>query len=228
MNAQIIHNCDLSSTCRSDGECWCWRGIIGIGQRYKWGQARLRTGHQGLLNLPISNARRGFLRHGWWCLHTVQSADKFNVAQFTAKTKHTRISMRKLLFADDNALVSHTSEEMHKIVDAFSDASKKFGLKFIITKTDVLYQTISTRTREEDIMVDGNKLKYVLEFTYLSADYARDSGTTTLSPCGLKARHTVNRAGLPPIRNRGLHSVLATGEKEVCLHDAPSAFMRII
>ena len=60
-------------------------------------------------------------------------------------------------------------------------------------------------------MVDGNKLKSVLEFTYLgstiscngciddeiqrrrprlvhlSADYPRDSGTTTMCPCGLKA-----------------------------------------
>ena len=79
--------------------------------------------------------------------------------------------------------------------------------------TDVLYQPNSTRTREEDIMVDGNKLNSVLEFTYigstisskgciddeirrprlvhLSADYARDSGTTTIYPRGLKASYTV-------------------------------------
>ena len=69
--------------------------------------------------------------------------------------------MRELLFADD-------SEEMQKIVDAFSDASKKFGLK-INKKTEVLYQPNSTRTREEDIMVDGNKPNSVLEFTYLGS-----------------------------------------------------------
>ena len=64
-------------------------------------------------------------------------------------------------------------------------------------------------------MVNGNKLNSVLEFTYIgstissdgciddeiqrrmakasaiSADYARDSGTTTMCPCGLKARYTV-------------------------------------
>ena len=140
-----------------------------------------------------------------------QSADLFNVAHFRAKTKTTRILMRELLFADDSALVAHSAEEMQKIVDAFSDASKKFGLKINIKKTEVLYQSNSTRTREEDIMVDGNKLNYVLEFTYLvmdalmtkyrggwprlvhlSADYARDSGTTTMCPCGLKARYNVH------------------------------------
>ena len=42
--------------------------------------------------------------------------------------------MRALLFADDSALVAHSAEEMQKIVDAFSDASKKFGLKINIKK----------------------------------------------------------------------------------------------
>ena len=50
-------------------------------------------------------------------------------------------------------------------MDAFSDASKKFGLKINIKKSEVLYQTNATTTQEEDIMVDGNKLNYVLEFT---------------------------------------------------------------
>ena len=42
----------------------------------------------------------------------------------------------------------------------------RFGLKINIKKTEVLYQPNSTRTREAVIMVDGNKLNSVLEFTY--------------------------------------------------------------
>ena len=103
-----------------------------------------------------------------------QSADLFNVAHFRAKTKTTRILMRELLFADDSALVAHSAEEMQKIVDAFSNASKKFGLKINIKKTEVLYQPNSTRTREEDIMVDGNKLNSVMEFTYLGSTISSD------------------------------------------------------
>ena len=77
--------------------------------------------------------------------------------------------MRELLFAEDSALVAHSAEEMQKVVDGFSDASKKFGLKTNIKKTEVLYQPNSTRTREEDIMVDGNNLNSALEFTYLGS-----------------------------------------------------------
>ena len=103
-----------------------------------------------------------------------QSADLFNIAHFRAKPKTTRILMGELLFADDSALVAHSAEEIQKIVDAFSNASKKFGLKINIKKTEVLYQPNSTRTREEDIMVDGNKLNSVLEFTYLGNTISSD------------------------------------------------------
>ena len=75
--------------------------------------------------------------------------------------------MRELLFADDSALIAHSAEAMQNIVGVFSDVSKKFGLKINIKKTELLYQPNSTRTREEDIMGDGNKLNFVLEFTYL-------------------------------------------------------------
>ena len=54
--------------------------------------------------------------------------------------------MRELPFADDNELVAHSAEEMQKM-DAFSDASKNFGLKINIKKTEGLYQPSSTRTR---------------------------------------------------------------------------------
>ena len=75
--------------------------------------------------------------------------------------------MTELLFADDSALVAHSAEEMQNIVDVFSNASQNFILKIKIEKTEVLYQPYSTRTREEDIMVDRHKLHSVMEFTYL-------------------------------------------------------------
>ena len=46
----------------------------------------------------------------------IQSADQPNVAQSKGKTKTTRILTRERLFADNNALVAHSAEEMQKIV----------------------------------------------------------------------------------------------------------------
>ena len=66
---------------------------------------------------------------------------------------------------------------MQKIVDAFSDASMKIGLNINTKKTEVLYQPNSTRTREEIIMVDENKLKSVTEFTYLGSTISNNECT---------------------------------------------------
>ena len=86
----------------------------------------------------------------------------YSTSHTSERRPKTRILMRELLFADDSALVAHSAEEIQNIVYAFSDASKKFVLKINIKKTEVLYQPNSTRTREEDIMVDGNKLNSVI------------------------------------------------------------------
>ena len=69
--------------------------------------------------------------------------------------------MRELLFADDSALVDHSAGEMQKLLDAFSEASKRFGLKINIKNTEVLYQPNSRRNVGEDIILDGNKLNSV-------------------------------------------------------------------
>ena len=61
-------------------------------------------------------------------VHLKSTSHHYNVAHFRAKTKSTRILMRELLFADDSAVVAHSAEEMQKIVDAFSDTTKTFGL----------------------------------------------------------------------------------------------------
>ena len=71
-----------------------------------------------------------------------QNADLFTVAHFRAKTKTTNILERELLFADDGALIAHSAEEIQRIVEAFANASSKFGLKINKEKTEV----ISNRT----------------------------------------------------------------------------------
>ena len=51
-----------------------------------------------------------------------------------------------------------------------------------------------------------------LRLVHRLADYVRDSGTTTMCPCWIKARHAM-RALHPPIWSRGLDSVQTTREK---------------
>ena len=170
-----------------------------------------------------------------------QSADPFNVAHFRAKTKTTRILMRELLFADDSALVAHSTEEMQKIVDGFSDASKKFGLKTNIKKTEVLCTTPTLQEPERRIswlmetgwtlfwnsptsealyqVKDALTLKYRggwPRLVHLSADYARGSGTTTMCPCGLNARYIVQSC-CPPSYTEPRHGQCTDDRWKSCM-----------
>ena len=94
-------------------------------------------------------------------IQSCQNADLFTVAHFRAKTKNTNILVRELLFADDSALIAHSAEEIQRIFDAFANASSKFGLKINIKKTEVMFQTNSTMTMEENINVDETTLNHV-------------------------------------------------------------------
>ena len=63
----------------------------------------------------------------------------FTVAHFRAKAKTTNILVRELFFfADDRGLIAYSAEEIQRIVDAFTNASSKFGLKINIkNRSDV-------------------------------------------------------------------------------------------
>ena len=95
----------------------------------------MRTGSHAFLYISVSNAWRGIQKHGdGMYIQSRQNADLLTVAHFRAKTKTTNILVRELLFADDSALIAHSTEEIQRIVDAFTNASSKFGLKINIKK----------------------------------------------------------------------------------------------
>ena len=58
----------------------------------------------------------------------------FNFRRFSARTKITEFLIRDLLCADDCALSTHSLEDIQAIVDSFSDAAKKFGLRISIKR----------------------------------------------------------------------------------------------
>ena len=65
-------------------------------------------------------------------------------------------------------------------------------------------------------------MKYIDErpkLVHLSANYTRDSGTTTM-----RVKGKIYRAVHPTIGTGGLDSEQTTGEKAACLHDSTSAF----
>ena len=64
----------------------------------------------------------------------------FNLARLRAKTKVRKDLIRDMMFADQAAVATHTQEELHSLMDCFSQACKDFGLTISLKKTNVLGQ----------------------------------------------------------------------------------------
>ena len=99
-------------------------------------------------------------------LRTRSDGKLFNLARLRAKTLTRRVLIRELLFADDAALASHTEEGLQRLVDAFAEACKEFGLTISLKKTQILTQNA---TCLPTITIDGHILDLVQNFTYLGS-----------------------------------------------------------
>ena len=63
----------------------------------------------------------------------------FDLRRLTAKTKSLQTLLQEVLFADDCALVAHAEQDLQRMLDNFSEASKLFGLTISLGKTQVLH-----------------------------------------------------------------------------------------
>ena len=82
-----------------------------------------------------------------WSLHTVPTALIYSTSHTSERTPRLLAYRRERCHSPMSALIAHSAEEMQKIVDVFSDASKKFGLKINIKKIEVLYPTLQKPKR---------------------------------------------------------------------------------
>ena len=94
----------------------------------------------------------------------------FELKRFKYKSKCTIKAIRDLLYADDCDLVSHTEEDMQKILDLFSKACSDLGLTISLDKTMAMFSPPPGLPYiEPNLFVYGKRLKVVLEFIYLGS-----------------------------------------------------------
>ena len=99
----------------------------------------------------------------------------FNLARLRAHTK-TRIQLvQELLYADDCGIFAHCDNDLQNLMDNFVRASCGFGLKVIISKTEVVFQpSPGIAYKEPQIVVNGTPLKVSDSFTYLGNRISKD------------------------------------------------------
>jgi len=130
----------------------------------------------------------------------------FDLRRLKANTKVREALVRDFLFADDCALAAHSEEDLQRLADCFSTASKAFGLTISIKKTEVLYQAApGTSKPEPNIRIDGAPLKNVEDFIYLGSCLSSSGSLDKEISCRLaKASSSFGRLWTRVWRERGI------------------------
>ena len=83
--------------------------------------------------------------------------------------------MKKLLYADDQALVANGKQEQYEILGEWNGLFTSHGLKLNLEKTEVLH--IGHQREELDIELEGKKLTQRVSFVYIGGAVCGDGKT---------------------------------------------------
>ena len=102
----------------------------------------------------------------------------FNLQRLKARTKVSLLLLRKLLFADDCALIAHNEDELQSIPNDFARVASRYGFTFSITKTEVMPQPkLGSSARDPVIKIGGKQLKVVKKFCHLDGFLSQNACT---------------------------------------------------
>ena len=79
---------------------------------------------------------------------------------------------RKLLYADDLAIVAEDKYELNESVEEWKDAFKQHGLRVNLEKTEVL--SIGAHREELNIKLEGMTIRQTNSFIYLGGAVSSD------------------------------------------------------
>ena len=89
-----------------------------------------------------------------------------------AKTLISHLTILELQYANDNAIMTHTKEDLQAAMDAFSQAYNALGLTLNVRKTKVLFQPSPDSIYDQhqpEITAGGQCLSSVDHFSYLGS-----------------------------------------------------------
>ncbi|KAI0212931.1 hypothetical protein LSAT2_002067 [Lamellibrachia satsuma] len=137
-------------------------------------QERLRALFQSSSGDSMRFTRSHTLR-GRWHLHPYQiGRQALQSSSPKAKSKIRKVLIRELLFADDAALSSHSTESLQRLIERFADACKEFSLTISIKKTNIMGQDVRNAP---SININEHTLQVVQYFTYLSSTITSNLST---------------------------------------------------
>ena len=99
------------------------------------------------------------------------------VIELISRKVSMKNASRKLLYADDLAIVAEDKEELNESLEEWKEAFKQHGLRVNLEKTDVL--SIGAHREELNIKLEGRTIRQNNSFIYLSGAVSSDGRSET-------------------------------------------------
>ena len=84
--------------------------------------------------------------------------------------------LKKILYADDLAVVADNKKDLQKTLQEWSNTFRKHGLQMNLEKTEVMW--IGEQEVDLHVVVDGKAIKQVNRFVYLGGTLCEDGGSS--------------------------------------------------
>lgn len=98
-----------------------------------------------------------------------RAEELLNINRFRAKGQTTTVPITELQYADDNAIVALSEDDLQCSLTAFAKAYKQLGLAINIKKTQILFQPLPDCITPPNIYIENTKLENVDHFPYLGS-----------------------------------------------------------
>ena len=126
-----------------------------------------------------------------WRLPPHQKRRKlYNLARLRATTKVRRVLIREMLFADDDALTSHTEDAQQRLIRSFTSACREFGLTISlmflsldtelntrIGKASTAMARLATRVWDNSMLTTNTKMKVHQACVLITLLYSSETWT---------------------------------------------------
>ena len=90
------------------------------------------------------------------------------VMELISRKISTTDAMKKIMYADDLAIVAEHREELQGALEEWNEMFKKHGLKMNLDKTEVMW--VGKQREELNIRLEGKDIKQVKNFVYLGGN----------------------------------------------------------
>ena len=107
------------------------------------------------------------------------------VMELISRKISTKDVLRKMMYADDLAIIAESKQELQEVLEEWKGVFKKHGLRMSLEKTEMMW--VGHQREELNIRLDDMEIKQVDGFVYIRGMVTEDGHSEVEVQCWIQA-----------------------------------------